>query len=93
LFASEYGWTEKYILEEVSFYSFLMLSKQLQKRKKQDALLDLAIVSNPHVPNPKELIYNLQEKDDSDSIDTTYDREGLNNLKSLMSQGRGFQVR
>lgn len=70
-----------------------MLSKQLQKRKKQDALLDLAIVSNPHVTNPKELIYNLQEKDDSDSTDTTYDREGLNNLKSLMSQGRGFQVR
>lgn len=70
-----------------------MLSKCIKSRKKQDALLHLMIVTNPHLKDQKALIKELQEEEESDPLNTTYDREGLQNLKSIMGQGRGFQVK
>lgn len=76
-----------YSLSSVAIYDLMMLTKKIDKRKRSDYLMQLAIAHNPHSKTPKDLFTELRGAD-TDPLDTYYDKEGLEKLKSVMAGGR-----
>lgn len=60
---SEYGWSKHDILCDVYFDELYWLTRQVERRKLTEYRMQLAIVQNPHVKDPKELwrVLNSQE--------------------------------
>ena len=55
--------------------------------------MQLAIVQNPHVEKPEILWKMLNEQDDGLPRSEALDKEGLDNLKSLLAKGSNIVVK
>ena len=89
LFASEYGWSRQEIMNIYvdELFKFVDIIK---KRKKDEALLELAIAHNPYSKNPNELFKVLSRDDGKSELD----RAGFARLKAkLMKDSKLIKVK
>lgn len=89
LLASEYGWAKREILNEVYIDELVDLIKWINRRKLQDIKLQMSIIQNPHVKDPKILWKTIEEQErllgNSPKVEE-FDTTGFENLKTLMSR-------
>jgi hypothetical protein len=93
LLASEYGWAKDYIFYNVYFDELFYFQKEIKKRRMNEYQMQLAIVQNPHVEKPEILWKMLNEQDDGLPRSEALDKEGLDNLKSLLAKGSNIVVK
>lgn len=55
--------------------------------------MNALIAQNPHTEKPEEFFKELDQMNEIPSKGDQLDREGFENLKILMSQGRGISVK
>lgn len=91
--ASEYGWTKDYILERVYPDESLLYVGAIDKRRKNDYLMRLAIVTNPVLqPNDQKSLWNMLSGKDSRQlsakvvVNDKIDRKGFAKLKQQLSK-------
>lgn len=64
----------------------------IQRRRISDALLNVAIISNPHVKDPKKLVEELQKElrkfDQSAMLETEPERGAFEKLRGIFGQGK-----
>ena len=63
MLASEYGWSNRDILDTVYLDQLLDLIPKINIRKTNDYKMQLAIIQNPHVEDPQKLWNILDLKD------------------------------
>lgn len=61
MFAVEYGWSKRQVLEELYFDEIEFYSKRIKKHNANDRLTDLAIEHNPNTNDPKKLVSQFQK--------------------------------
>ena len=89
--ASQYSWT----LEEVNKVKLdecLNLIDRISERKKNEALLELAIVSNPHTQKP-ELLFNELRDSGNYNPDDKLDRVAMDKLKGKLKKSNLIKVK
>lgn len=82
----------EYILDYVNIGDLFGLVKSIERRKRREALLSLAIVHNPFSKDPNSLIKELEEKK-SYTYDSKMDREGLSRLKKDLQKSKVIKVK
>lgn len=92
--ASSYGWAKKDIDETIYFDELYELVQQINKRKISDWKMELAIVQNPHVKDPKQLwqmlsSYDRLSKPENDKLD----KAGFAMLKDALSGSNRIMVK
>jgi hypothetical protein len=92
LLASEYGWSKQNIFFETYPDELVYLSKRIRMRQIAEYKMQLLIASNPHTKNPRELWDTLDGQID-DPISDTMDRQGMENLKRMLSNSKAFVVK
>jgi len=94
LLGSEYGWSKHDILCDVYFDELYWLTRQIERRKLTEYRMQLAIVQNPHVKDPKELWRVLNSQDASQITRTEkFDDVGFEVLKSRLRASPRFVVK
>jgi hypothetical protein len=89
--SSQYSWT----LEEVNKVKLGMcfnLIEKIAERKRSEALLELAIVSNPHTQKP-ELLFNELRDYGSYNPDDKLDRVAMDKLKGNLKKSNLIKVK
>lgn len=95
-FASSYGWTKDYILKKVYPDEAVEFINAMNKREAGEALLQLAIVHNPHSKKPQNLVKQLERKTKRKEklTDEKMDKQGLERLKKTLShKGKKIKVK
>ena len=91
LLASNYGWSKQDILNDVYLDELYYLSKLINQRKITDYKMQLAIVTNPHIKDPKTLWRLLEEQEKqligADYIDEEFDAVGFEQFKQSLQAG------
>lgn len=92
LLASQYGWTDDYILAHVYPFDIPVYKKRINERQRAHYKMLLAIEHNPHQKDPKKLAKDL-EKDENGQADRSYlnkklDKGGFAMLKKQVAQAR-----
>jgi len=93
LLASEYGWSKHDILCDVYFDELYWLTRQIEKRKVTEYRMQLAIVQNPHVKEPKELWKVLNKNDVIVDRPEILDETEFEILKSQLRKNPRFVVK
>lgn len=93
MLASQYGWSKQEIDSHVYFDELIYFSDQIKKRQVDEWKMQLAISSNPHVKNPKELWDVLNAVDRFDNDDGIMDKAGMQLLKDRMRQNPRIVVK
>lgn len=85
--AHEYGWAKDQILERVYLDELYKLIEQARIRKVREWKMQLAIASNPHVKDPKNLyrLLDAEERRDRKPTPAIFDNQGFELLKQRMS--------
>lgn len=92
--ASEYGWAQKEILDDVSFDEALIYSDIIDDRHFAKWRMELAIVQNPHLkPEDQRILWDKLSQDIVAETSQELDREGVDKLKQIMSKGKAFAVK
>lgn len=90
--ASNYHWAKDKILDEVCLDEALEYSKLIKKRQINEHITQLAIISNPHAKNPKELIKTFEEElrkvDNRGIMETERDINATTKLKQIFSRNK-----
>jgi hypothetical protein len=60
--ASNYHWSKDAILDDLCFEEAMEYSTLIKKRQINDYITQLAVISNPHTKNPKELLKSFQDE-------------------------------
>lgn len=101
LFAVEYGWSKRQILEEVYFDEIDFYAQRIKKQNANERLTDLAIEHNPNTKDPKKLVSQFQnmlqeggekgylEKENMTKQDENALKELARKMKSNASKRRG----
>lgn len=79
-----------YILNEIRIDEVLVLLESIERRRKSEALLSLAIVHNPFSQDPNALFRELRVEKTETSLDSSIDREGLGKLKQTLGRKSNF---
>ena len=82
--ASQYSWTLQEV-NKVKLGECMNLIERISERKKNEALLELAIVSNPHTQKP-ELLFNELRDSGQYSPDDKLDRVAMDKLKDRLKK-------
>jgi len=82
----------EYILDYVCIGDVLGLVKTIERRKRREALLTLAITHNPFSKEPETLVRELEEKG-SYTNDSKMDRESMNRLKESLKKSKVIKVK
>ena len=93
--AHEYGWSKREILESVYLDELYALIEHSRVRKIQEYKMQLTIVSNPHVKDPKKL-YNIlleQERLSGEPVEADFDKDGFDVLKARLGASPHFVVK
>lgn len=86
LLASEYGWSQDYILDFIYPEDVINYQKTISKRKYADYLMLLVIAHNPYTEEPEALFEQLRMETGMSYLDQVEpDREGLKALQGLIS--------
>ena len=93
LLAHEYGWAKDYILENVYLDELKHLTDAMKKRKVEDMKMQLAIVSNPHSKEPKELWDALNREIDDRFEDVELDKQGFEAFKRTLAGSSNIVVK
>lgn len=93
--ASEYGWWIDDILEKVYVDQLICLIAKANLRKIANWRMQLAITTNPHVKNPKQLfaILDNEERKITGPAQTELDPGGFEALKQRLKQNPRFVVK
>lgn len=62
MFAIEYGWSKRQILEEVYIEEVEYFSKRIKRERASQRMVDLAIEHNPHTQDPNNLIQSFKNQ-------------------------------
>lgn len=89
ILSSEYGWTMDYVLDNIHMGDLLGFINAIQKRKRSEALLSLAIVHNPFSKDPNALFKELRGKE-SYSAGNKLDRGAMEDLKKKLKKKSKF---
>lgn len=87
--AHEYGWAKQEIFEGVYFDELFYLIEQARVRKINDWKMQLAIISNPHVKDPK-LLYRMLDHEarrQHNPETAVFDANAFDRLKQRVSEG------
>lgn len=93
--ASEYGWSITDILERVYLDQLVKLIKQSNLRKIREWRMQLSIVSNPHVKDPKN-IFRLLDREETRIMGPAgpeFDQVGFEALKNQLSRSQRIIVK
>ena len=90
IFSSEYGWETDYILDNIHIGDLLGFTDAIQRRKKGEALLRLAIVQNPYTKDPNTLFKELQSDGGYSVSGSKMDRKSMEDLKKKLSNKSKF---
>lgn len=94
LLASEYGWAKREILEHVYLDELYAMVPKINRRKLADYKMEMAIVQNPHVKNPKELWAMLdQQEKQFEPQDDKFDPAGFDRFKNALRKNPKFNVK
>lgn len=95
ILAHEYGWSKNEILNNVYLDELFELVKKINKRKLSEYQIQLAIVQNPFVKNPKELWETIKREATNYDTETepVYDKTGLELLKMKLSNGSKIVIK
>lgn len=88
--ASEYGWTKDYILDYMYPSEVQSLVGIIQNRKRQNALLKLAITHNPYAKDPNILFRELKQGAEEVNTSDSKDDHALSSLKRKLSEKSKF---
>lgn len=93
LLASEYGWTDDYILDHVYNFEIPIYKKRISERQRAHYKMLLAIEHNPHQKDPKKLAKELDRDADGGTPDRSYltqklDKGSFAMLKRQVEQAR-----
>lgn len=95
--AHEYGWAKRDILEDVYLDELVEIVSCINKRKIQETKLQMSIVQNPHVKDPKALWAILEEQEIElngyKPRPAEFDPVGFEILKSKLSANPNFIVK
>jgi len=88
--ASNYHWSKNDILDTVYLDEAIEYIDMIKRRKLQESLMQLAIISNPHVKEPKTLqnyIQNeLKKLEKSGMIESTPEPGAFDKLKAILNK-------
>jgi hypothetical protein len=88
--ASNYHWAKREILDYVYLDEAIEYLDMIKRRKLQDDLMMLAIISNPHTKEPKTLqnylTGELKKMERRGMIDTTPEVGAFTKLKSILNK-------
>lgn len=88
--ASEYGWAKHDILNDVYLDDLFALSKRINLRKLTEYRMQLAIATNPHIKNPKELWRTFDEQERQMTgqayMDEDFDVVGFERFKQTLQR-------
>ncbi len=90
--ASEYGWSKTDILERVYPDEVFEFQEAILERHRANYFMLLAISHNPHVEEPQPL-WNQLRPTSLDYLDNDLDREGMNDLKQVLSGSPNINVK
>lgn len=98
LLANSYGWSKREILEDIYLDELYYLSKLINKRRLTEYKMQLAIVTNPHIKDPKTLWRLLEDQerelDGSKYMDAEFDAVGFENFKqALQASGSSMVIK
>jgi len=92
MLASEYGWTDDYILRHVYPFQIPLYKARILQRQTAHYKMLLAIEHNPHQQDPKKLYSALENTGDRaggrDYIDKKLDKQGFAMLKRQVATAR-----
>jgi hypothetical protein len=94
--AGEYHWSKTEILDHVYIDEIEQYQKFITQRKIDGYMMELAIVHNPHVKNPKELFSQLKRSYPTDLKhieEETLDKTSFANFTSMMQKSGGLEVK
>lgn len=93
--ASEYGWSFNDILTQVYFDDLIYLTEKANIRRIREWKMQLAITTNPHIKNPKQLFIILEQQE-SQMLGTAgaeFDGAGFEVLKNQLTRNPRFIVK
>ena len=95
MLASEYGWGFNEILETVYPDDLQPLLEKMNDRKLLENKMQLAIVQNPHVKDPRQLWKSLElmQGKKTRQETTKFDALGMERLKDVMKQNPRIVVK
>jgi len=94
MLASEYGWGFNEILETVYFDDLPHLLEKINDRKLLEHKMQLAIVQNPHVKDPKQLWKSLDlMQNKKTKQEAKFDALGMERLKDVMKQNPRIMIK
>lgn len=62
MFAKEYGWSKRQILEEVYIEEVEFFTKRIKRERASQRMVDLAIEHNPHTQDPNNLVQSFKNQ-------------------------------
>lgn len=90
--ASNYHWEKSKILDELNFDEAMEYSKLIKKRQINNYITQLAIASNPHVKNPKELLKTFEDElsklDNRGIMKEERDADAIKKLKQIFNKSK-----
>jgi len=90
--ASEYGWAKTEIEDKVYLDELYYLVKRINKRKLVEYKMQLAIVQNPHVKDPKDL-WRLLESEEREPVAEKLDKAGFVMFKKKLTNSANIVVK
>jgi hypothetical protein len=79
-----------YILDNIHMGDLLGFTSAIQKRKRSEALLSLAIVHNPFSEDPNALFRELRGREGYSTSGNKLDRGAMDNLKRKLKEKSKF---
>lgn len=97
MLASEYGWTSEYIRRHVYPEEIPVYSSSIMRRRIQNYKMELAIIQNPYVKNPKDLWHELEaiesQFEEPEYINSTLDKDSFALIKMKLKRSKFVQVK
>lgn len=95
---SEYGWAKQDILNDVYLDELYYLTRTINMRKLNENRMKLAIATNPHIKNPRQLWKTFDEQERQLSgksyLDAEFDAVGFERFKqTLKARGGALMVK
>lgn len=95
ILANAYKWSKRDILRDVYLDEALIYIDLIKRRNLQDRLLELAIISNPHTKNPKELhtflSNELRSLEGGNIMDLEREKNATEKIKNIFKNAGNFK--
>lgn len=98
--ANEYGWSKDFILSRIYPDESLIYVELIDRRRRNEYLMSLAIVTNPVLkPSDQKILWDILSKRDSRRISTKtimddkIDKEGIARLKKRLTTSKRIKVK